>query len=153
MADEIISNLEPIEDADLNLEKKFKGEEGKGEVMGAPEAKVEAVHSIEGIVERKEGNAERESSYSKILAKISPQKTILTSEGDVATDAQSVISGMDAASKITNLVRLAETKSIPHAVKVARHMEDNYALDEFHDKLLGEELHSALVKSGMIREF
>ena len=31
-------------------------------------------------------------------------------------------------------------------------MEDNYTLDEFHDRLLGEELHKALVDKGIIKE-
>ena len=84
---------------------------------------------------------------------MSSQKPVtLTSDTDVATDAATTNSGIDAESKITNLVQLAETKGIPHAVKVARHMEDNYTLDEFHDRLLGEELHDALVKNGMIKE-
>ena len=151
MVDEIKSNLEPIEESDLDLEKKFAGDKSAG--VESQEAKIEAVHSIEGAVERKEGAAEKESAYSKILAKMSLQKTVTpTSDADVATDAAVTNSGIDAESKVTNLVQLAQAKGIPHAVKVARHLEDNYALDEFHDRLLGEELHNALVAKGMIKE-
>jgi hypothetical protein len=39
-----------------------------------------------------------------------------------------------------------------HAVKVARHLEDDYVLDTFHDKLLADELHDALLKKGLIEE-
>ncbi len=151
MVDEIKSNLEPLEENDLNLKEKFSGAE---KADGANlETKKEAVHSIEGSVERKEGAVEKESTYSKILSKMSAQTpVVLTSDTDVANDAAATNAGLDAESKITNLVALAETKGIPHAVKVARHMEDNYTLDEFHDRLLGEELHNALVQKGLIRE-
>lgn len=151
MVDEIKSNLEPLDEGDMNLKEKFLGDK---KIDGAnPEQKLEAVHSIEGTVERKEGAAEKEVSYSKILSRMSAQSPVtLTSDTDVAADALTTNSGIDAESKITNLVQLAETKGIPHAVKVARHMEDNYTLDEFHDRLLGEELHDALVKNGMIKE-
>ena len=151
MVDEIKSNLEPLDEGDMNLKEKFLGD--KNIDAANLENKTEIVHSIEGTVERKEGDAEKEVSYSKILSKMSSQKPVtLTSDTDVATDAATTNSGIDAESKITNLVQLAETKGIPHAVKVARHMEDNYTLDEFHDRLLGEELHDALVKNGMIKE-
>ena len=50
------------------------------------------------------------------------------------------------------LVRIAELKGIPHAVKVAQHLDDNYALDEFHERLLTEELNEALVRRGLIEE-
>lgn len=150
MVDEIKSNLEPIGEGDLDMKKKFAGENSINDET--PEAKVEDIHLIEGSVERKEGSAEKESAYSKILSKIGSQTHQTTSDDDVKNDAVSVNVGMDAESKVTNLVKLAETKGIPHAVKVARHLEDNYTLDEFHDRLLGEELHDALVKKGMIRE-
>jgi hypothetical protein len=148
MTDQIKPNLEPIEDSDLNLKEKFLGGKGKNEAPAkdaGPEIKAEATP------EKKEGMAEKESAYAKILSKVSAQKPpVLTSE--VPADAEAANAGIDAESKINNLVQLAETKGIPHAVKVARHMEDNYTLDEFHDRLLGEELHSALVKRGMIKE-
>lgn len=151
MVDEIKSNLEPIDESDLDLKEKFTGDKANDDK--SLEAKTEAIHSIEGTVERKEGVAEKETAYSKILAKIGAQKpVVLTSDADVANDAVATNSGIDAESKITNLVQLAETKGIPHAVKVARHLEDNYTLDEFHDRLLGEELHNALVQKGMIKE-
>jgi hypothetical protein len=140
-------NLEPIEDSDLNLKEKFIGGSESGEKI--PENKIQ---SIEGNVERKEGDVEREASYSKILSKIPARAQTQSSNESVSDDAEMANAGINAESKITNLVNLAETKGIPHAVKVARHMEDNYTLDEFHDRLLGEDLHNALVKRGMIKE-
>jgi len=145
--------LEPIEEGDLDLKTKFlKGGVGaeKKEIPGLPKTEVEIVPTPE-MPERKEGNVEKEAVYAKILSKV-PAGNQGTPATDVATDATSVNAEIDVESKIGNLIKIAETKGIPHAVKVARHMEDNYALDEFHDRMLGEELHKALVAKGMIAE-
>ncbi|HRY82321.1 MAG TPA: hypothetical protein P5232_01245 [Candidatus Moranbacteria bacterium] len=148
MADEIISNLEPIEESDLSLKEKFTGG-GKAEKF--PQENVETVSPASEQAEKKEGAVEKETAYSKILSKIPTQSQKVQTD-EVAEDATSANVGIDAESKINNLVKIAETKGIAHAVSVARHMEDNYTLDEFHDRLLSEELHSALIAKGMIKE-
>lgn len=147
MTDEIISNLEPIDENDLNLKEKFSGGEAKKEAN----VKEEVPQIVEKKIERKEGSAEKETAYAKILSKIPAQNQAVIAD-DVAGDADSANAGIDAESKINNLVKIAETKGIAHAVKVARHLEDNYTLDEFHDRLLSEELHKALVAKGIIKE-
>ncbi|MFA6047531.1 MAG: hypothetical protein WCV59_00305 [Parcubacteria group bacterium] len=170
MPDELKSNLEPVDEGELNLKEKFIGgaqpekisadSMPKKEVITTPENITEPVAEtmagegsgkIEGILERKEGAMEKDDAYAKIMAKVSPVRQVVQDD-EVAGDAQSVDQETDAESKIRNLVNLAETKSVAHAVSVARHMEDNYVLDEFHDRLLGEELHDALVKKGLIKE-
>ena len=148
MTDEIKSNLEPIEESDLNLKEKFTG---GGKVENIARDKGEEAFPTPEKIERKEGVAEKEAAYSKILSKLPAQSQKVQTD-DVATDAISVNTGINAESKIDNLIKIAETKSIVHAVKVAQHMEDNYILDEFHDRMLGEELHNALVAKGMIKE-
>jgi len=149
MADEIISNLEPINEEDLNLKDKFLG--GK-ELKKTTESPKENIIRVEKKPEKKEGIVEKEAAYSKILSKAPSQAKKTQIVEDVAVDASTVNTGIDAESKIDNLVKLAETKGVAHAVKVAQHMEDNYTLDEFHDRLLGEELHKALVDKGIIKE-
>jgi hypothetical protein len=57
---------------------------------------------------------------------------------------------MDAESQIQHLVDLASTKGVVHAVKVARHMDDNYVLDMLHDKMISEELHKVLVERNLL---
>lgn len=155
-----MSNLEPIEEGDLNLKEKFLGgnapkiQEEKKE--SAPEVsqeeKVEIPVVPENPVERKEGQAEKDAAYAKIISitKVDPEPE---EKKEIAADAQKASVEQDAQSKIENLVKLAEVKGLPHAVKVAKHLEDNYVLDEFHDRLLSEELHKALVEKGMIKEF
>lgn len=152
MVDEIKSNLEPIEESDLNLENKFvKGgaETKKADGAGIPENIPEAIPTQE-TPERKEGAMEKDSAYNKILAKMKTASSAVHS--DVLTDAKAASEETDYESKIVKLVEIAETKGVAHAVKVAQHLEDNYTLDELHDRLLAEDLHNALVKKGMIRE-
>lgn len=153
MADVNSKNLEPIEEADLNLKDKFIGgvSADDKEKKYLENAK-EGPQVIEMALSRKEGASEKEEAYSKILSRVSSQVQAPVADGDVKTDAREVDAGIDAENKIKNLVVLAQTKGIPHAVKVARHMEDNYALDEFHDRLLGEELRLALIEQGLIKE-
>jgi hypothetical protein len=155
MPDEIKSNLEPIDESDLDLKDKFLGGKSvieKGGIQEEVPQEKAPVHFIEENAERKEGAAEKEASYSKILSKVGSATYATSPEEEVKNDAEITNNATDAESKLTNLVNLAEMKGIPHAVKVARHLEDNYTLDEFHDRLLGDQLHDALVKKGMIKE-
>lgn len=148
MVDEIKYELEPIEEDDSNLKNKFSK---KVELNAKQETLEEKNLSIGEKTERKEGEVENDSTYSRILSQVPKTNQIFQSD-DVEKDAKSVDTAIDAESKINTLVEIAETKGIFHAVKVARHMEDNYTLDEFHDRLLGEELHKALVAKGVIKE-
>lgn len=145
-----MSNLEPIEEADLDLKNKFIEDAAK---INKPVEKNEepAPFVLEKMPGRKEGEAEKEKAYSKILSKV---KTAVQPSDDasVAIDAQSAVEPEGIEAKIETLIKLAMAKGVIHAVKVARHMEDNYALDEFHDRLMAEELHDALTKKGLIKE-
>lgn len=151
MADAVRSNLEPIEDNDLNLKGKFLGGEEKKIEQGVPAEKKEKIFIPEQTVERKEGQMEKETAYGKILSKVTTAAAPIVHD-DVADDAKIASLEKDGEGKINNLVNLAQMKGIPHAVKVAMHLEDNYVLDEFHDRLLSQELHDALVQKGMIKE-
>ena len=152
MADDLKSNLEPIEDTDLNLKNKFLGNAEKIAAGAKKEAgkKVETLVFGEKAPERKEGAAEKEAAYSKILSKV--KTTGVPADETVADDARSTSAERSAEAKIERLVQLAAQKGVIHAVKVARHLDDNYTLDEFHDRLMAEELHDALVKKGLIKE-
>lgn len=156
-----MSNLEPIEEGDLNLKDKFLGGtkpenilEKKGEpaISGVKKTeKVETPLAPEKTVERKEGQAEKDAAYAKIVS-MTTVSAEPSKEEEVAADARIASTEQDAEGKILNLVKLAEVKGLPHAVKVAKHLEDNYVLDEFHDRLLADELHKALVEKGLVKE-
>jgi hypothetical protein len=141
------SNLEPIEEGDLDLEGKLK--KGDVDFSGEKGAPLEAV---EREVPQEISAAEKDDSYGKILSKV---QTVATDEIDlnaVAADAQTGSQKIDAESQVSHLVDIAGMKGVVHAVKVAQQMEDNYVLDTFHDRMLADELHDALLAKGMIKE-
>ncbi len=146
MPEETKKNLEPIEDGDLNLEKKFgmagfELEESKKKI------------NLENPVAKEISGAEKDSAYSQILSKIKTQGDDDKNEEEVKFDAKMAYDAQsDAESHVKKLVDLAMNKGVVHAVKVARHLEDNYVLDMFHDQLLADDLHSALIEKGLIKE-
>lgn len=143
----IKSNLEPIEDGDLDLEGKLKrGSSDLSHFEDAPFSDVEKEKAVEVSA------AEKDDAYGNILSKVQSQSDEETDEGVVVEDARIGSEQIDAQTQVQHLVDVAQQKGIIHAVKVARHMEDNYILDTFHDRMLADELHDALVKKGMIKE-
>ena len=154
MVDEIRSNLEPIAPEDLDTRGKFEEEalkeapvENDVETVSAPEA----VEMKEGAQETAQ---EKENFYDKILSKV---KGSSTSNDDsdsqlINDDAEIVGKEKDVESRIQTLLGIAESKGVVYAVKVARKIEDNYVLDELHDRMLGEEFHKALIQKGFIKE-
>jgi hypothetical protein len=143
----IKSNLEPIEESDLDLEGKLK----RGSVDSSIEESAPFAE-IEKEIPQEISAAEKDDSYGKILAQVQTQSTDEIDQTVVAFDAQEGAAKIDAESQVQHLVDIASQKGVVHAVKVAQHMQDNYVLDTFHDKMLGEELHSALLAKGMIKE-
>lgn len=165
-------NLEPLADKDVNLEAKFSGVAAQRGIEEIPqetkveekkfnfpkmsikkeepiEKKIESAPIPETVAEKKETQAEKTNLDS-------PENRITISrplaDPSVAEDAHKAAKDRDISSRVETLVRIAEQKGIPHAVKVAQHMDDNYTLDEFHDYLLTEELNRALIERGLIQE-
>ena len=141
MADFVKSNLEPIEDADLNLREKMVGG-GQESSREIPLQKVEKEKASEV------SGAEKDAAYGNILSKI--QNTQTDNHQIVVQDAADASGKIDSASQLQHLLDLANTKGVVHAVKVAKHLDDNYVLDTFHDRLVSDELNKALVEKGMI---
>ncbi len=148
------TNLEPIEESDLELDKKFGQAGGKF----SPEEKKDDSEKPEAAFEenKKEAaseiiSAEKDSAYNKILSKVKQPAKQAGSEDEVKSDAETASQKTDAESQVQHLIDLALNKGVVHAVKVAKHLEDNYALDMFHDKLLAEEFHKALKEKGIIK--
>ena len=141
--------LEPITKEDLNLESKF------GKVEAEKIDRIEKPADAKAMAGKEEPakeiiSAEKDSAYNKILSKVKAPVAKDTNEEEVKIDAEKAIEKQDAESQIQHLVDIAETKGIIHAVKVAKHLEDNYVLDMFHDRLLSDELHDALISKGLI---
>ena len=138
--------LEPIEETDLDVKNKFLEKKVEAGTAAEP-IQVETVAVPEQASERKEGN----DAYAKIVSKIQTPASV-TAEVEVSDDAKAASQAMDAESRINNLVDIAMQKGVAHAVKVAKHLNDNYMLDGFHDKLMADEFHDALLKKGLIKE-
>lgn len=151
-----MSNLEPIDEKDVDLKSKF-GVPAAENPVASSEKTIEAISkvqekSIENEAPKEIISAEKDSAYSKILSKVKTQPSDNIPQEEIKADAEKVYGQQDAESQIQHLVDIATNKGIVHAVKVAKHLEDNYVLDMFHDKLVSDELHDALVKRGMIGE-
>lgn len=143
----IKSNLEPIEESDMDLEGKLK--RGSSDFSRQETAPFE---TVEREVPQEISAAEKDDSYGKILSKVQSPTTDEVDQKVVASDAQVGFEKMDAESQVQHLVDIAGQKGVVHAVKVAQHMQDNYILDTFHDRMLSDELHDALVAKGIIKE-
>jgi hypothetical protein len=140
----IKSNLEPIDEKDL----KGVGQEN----VDFSREDVARITKIEQEIPQEIVAAEKDDSYGKILSKVQAQDDSIADQNAIASDALVGSQKIDADSQVQHLVDIAGQKGVIHAVKVAQHMQDNYVLDTFHDKLLSEELHAALLQKGLIKE-
>ena len=129
-------------------------EEGQAPAEQAPGVeRQETPAGPERVLERASETAHEK--YRDILAKVSPKKKTASDDDDddeaVDVDAQSVYSEMDAESRVSKLLSLAESKSPEYAVRVAMKLNDFYVLDRMHDEM-AEKFYDALVKKGVIKE-
>ena len=115
----------------------------------APAARPEAAPAIEQVAEHGSENANEK--YTAILTQSGTAvQGAAASADDVHADAEVVGRATDAASRVTQLVELAQVKGVAHAVEVARKMNDLYVLDTMHDEL-ADKLYDALKAKGLIQ--
>lgn len=145
------TNLEPIRPEDLDTHAKFADIDQRH--VGGSSEHAQLGQKIEQEVSGEIIPADKGEAYDKILSKVK-KDTPAPIEHQIGTDAASVSQTIDAENQIKHLVAIAEQKGVVHAVKVAMQLEQNYAyiLDQFHDKILADQLHDALVKRGMLEE-
>ena len=133
-----------------------KQEESGAEIIKAKEVpdsvmEKEAPFQVEEEVRQEISAAEHDGAYQQILSKVAATKSTLTHD-EIKTDAENVYQKQGSEGQVQHLVDIALQKGVYHAVKVAQHLESNYVLDQFHDKLLSDELHSALLSKGLLKE-
>jgi len=146
-----MANLEPIEEKDLDLINKFGKEKLPRVGERKPSENLENVVAPEARIEKIEKIAEKESFYEKLLKRVKNDSHPAI-EKDIPLDATAIAQHENVEKKIDELIKIAILKGVFHAIKVARHLDDNYSLDELHDRLLGEELCDSLIKKGMIKK-
>jgi hypothetical protein len=140
-------NLEPIDEGDLDLEKKFHKD---GAPNGPLSQEIEEVAPREPEKKQEKEEKSGEDGYERILSKIkNPEDKNDTplAEKDISAYPKTG----DAESQVQHLVDLAQTKGVFYAVKMAKHHYGNFELDKLHGSL--NQLHDELVKRGLIREF
>lgn len=114
-----------------------------------PAPRPESVPAAEQVAER--SNESAHEKYAAILTQSGlTDQAASVSTDDVHTDAEAVGQATDAASRVTQLVELAQVKGVAHAVEVARKMNDLYVLDTMHDEL-ADKLYEALKAKGLIQ--
>lgn len=139
-------------------EEKVLGAENEGVSReNIPTEREESPKSPEAVpMQEKEASVEINQEralgkYKEILSKVpSGSAPSIHSDEDVSLDAKSIGATLDEESKIQKLIDLAQTKGVVHAVKVAQHLNDFYALDRMHDEL-ADKFYDALVAKGMIK--
>ncbi len=115
----------------------------------APVVRPETAPAVEQVAEHGSENANEK--YAAILTQSGTAvQGAATSADDVHADAEAVGRATDAASRVTQLVELAQVKGVAHAVEVARKMNDLYVLDTMHDEL-ADKLYDALKAKGLIQ--
>ncbi|MDO8241278.1 MAG: hypothetical protein Q7T51_04855 [Candidatus Moranbacteria bacterium] len=144
--------LEPIEEKDMDLKAKFIAEPVVEKLVEAP-IETQLIASVpEEKIERKEGAMEKDDAYAKILSKAQQTTPVAPIKAeDIKIDAEVASQEQGVEAKVSNLVNIAMQKGVVHAVKVAKHMNDNYMLDAFHDKMMMDDLHDALLAKGLIK--
>jgi len=148
---------EPIEESNSSAENKSSPDEKKEISKEIPESTIQKeIPSVPEKIEKEApgefSSVEKDSSYGKILSKVKNPPNSQSNDEEVKMDAQNASQQNDAESQVQHLVDVAMNKGVVHAVKAAKHLEDNYVLDMFHDKLLADELHDALLKKGLIKQ-
>ncbi|TSA45944.1 hypothetical protein D4R51_01005 [bacterium] len=108
-----------------------------------------------GLEKESAGEAREEKVSEKIET---ARKTISAHKAPavttIADDAKTVAGIAEYEKKVEKLVELALQKGPEHAVKVAQHMDanDNYTLDELHDKMIEDDLRKQLIQRGLLKE-
>jgi hypothetical protein len=174
--------LEPIEKEDLDMKNKFSAQgarlpDGQGSASGGqnPES---SLAETQGVLNPEKEAAPAETPPSqeigpsglekevgaevqeeKVGEKIeTARKTIQThkpgSAAAVSDDANTVAGISEYEKKVDKLVELALQKGPEHAIKVAQHMDtnDNYTLDELHDRMIEDDLRKQLIQKGLLKE-
>lgn len=131
-------------------------EKPKGEfspVKASPsEGELEIFPLETGIASNEQNEDRAEGKYKEILATVVPTTASSThTDEDVLLDAKHINATVDEESKIQKILDLAGTKGVVHAVKVARTLDDYYALDQVHDAL-ADRLYEGLLARGLIQK-
>lgn len=105
-----------------------------------------------GAVDTQNEKSEGSGKYEKLLQSVStPVATASSTADSTKLDVEHLQTLEGEEEKIEQLVKLAHTKGLAHAVQVAARLKDYYALDVFHDQIV-DSLYDSLLKEGLITQ-
>ena len=93
---------------------------------------------------------EKEILKEAVSERITNAQTFQPTQQQAAVQNAKQISSQPKEKQVYLLTELAFDKGIPHAIEVARRLDNPYLLDEFHDALV-DELYNKLVETGKLK--
>lgn len=108
------------------------------------EALAEAEKPLEQVLDKEK------PAVSPAVAPAAPPSAAAATPAAVKEEAQK-LKGFEKNQQLKALVDLAFLKGVSYATEVARHLDNPYLMDEFHDTLI-DEFHQKLVESGKLEE-
>jgi hypothetical protein len=115
------------------------------------------VEPVEGEKSKEPENEKDIDDTADLVEKKIKRRTIVAEDKENKSQEKRLHSYAEDISKMTNtdsqiesLLKLATEKNPITAIKVARHLDENYVLDKFHDKLMEEEIRKVLIEKGLL---
>ncbi|MDA3815403.1 MAG: hypothetical protein PF549_03475 [Patescibacteria group bacterium] len=149
-------------DQDQKIEKKPE-EGGSKDFESVPEfgaektnENIEEKNNLENISSPENDQEKKREVIESIQQKSGSGNDDDDEEGDkknIKIHAKDISEIKDIEQRVDKLVQLAIQKDPYTAVKVARHLDENYILDQVHDRLVEDETKKALISKGLLKEF
>jgi len=151
-----------------HLEKKEEKPIGEGGISEKGEEKIAGVEGFSADIEKKDivkelekvekakipekKKEEIEKSRKKLEKAVPAKKNSNAGKAEVSRHAKE-IGGLEGADQqIEKLIQLAQNEDPFMAIKVAKHLDDNFVLDQLHDGLLEEKTRKILVEKGLLKD-
>lgn len=116
----------------------------------------ERVQKSEAAIEQAQEKLSETPNPVKVVKKDDKKKEEKEAEEKqkehVKFHAKDVASLQDPEDQILKIVELASKKDPYFAIKVAKHIDNNYILDKVHDRLTEDQVRDALIKKGLLEE-
>lgn len=148
----VIENNE-VQGGEVSLDKKELNE-----IIERNKRLVAGLDQSETVDETTEAMAEKE----RVIEQFDREKPVVAAgtkndddsqpEAQVGTHAKAIYDLKNPEQQIESLIQLAITQDPYYAVKVAKHLDDNYVLNEIHDRLIEDQIREKLLEKGLLQE-
>ena len=136
-------------------------EKSQSEAPAASQLEQEVLELERQLAAKKAALQEKEKPLEQVLAKerplvspavapTAPPSAAAATPATIKEEAQK-LKGFEKNQQLKALIDLAFLKEVSYATEVARHLDNPYLMDEFHDTLI-DEFHQKLVESGKLEE-